>query len=181
MLIFAIICSIIILKLHKEGFQMRVLNTNIYPSKKFKRFTWPGFRSGSTFKRIVAMFYYFFVFIFMCSVTVNYAGGKFSGTSDILVLIGVELSLLLMFLSPVIALGYSEHFNWHGIKLFLIIMVAFCFFSTLGNWLSTLFSIEYTESVNPSEKQIEEVSDALSDSASSEALSDIGVTSDSQN
>lgn len=154
---------------------MRVLNTNINQSKKFKRFTLPGFRSGSIFKKIVALFYYFFVIIFMCSLTMKFAEGKFSGVGDVLVLIAVELSILLFLLTPVVAIGYSEHYDWHGIKLFLIIMVPLCILSSLGQWLCTLFSIQYIESVNPSQKQIEEVTDINVNSASDDALSGSGA------
>ncbi len=154
---------------------MRVLNTNIDPSKKFKRFSIPGFRSGSLFKKIVALLYYFFVLIFMCSLTVSFADGKFSGVGDVLVLIAVELSILLVFLTPIVAIGYSNHFDWHGIKLFLIIMVPVCIFSTLGQWLCTLFSMQYIESVNPSQKQIEEISDTDVLSSSEEAIKSSGA------
>ncbi len=139
---------------------MRVLNTNINPNKKYSRFTVPGFRSGSTFKRIVAMFYYFFVLIFMCVLTTTFADGDFSGAGDVLLLIAVELVVLAIFLTPVVAIGFSEHYDWHGIKLFLIIMVPICVLFTLGQWLCTLFSIEYIESVNPAEKQIEQIDDS---------------------
>ena len=149
---------------------MRVLNTNIDPIKQFKRFTFPGFRSGSVIKGIIASVYYFFVLVFMCSITITYLSGKFSGAKDVLVFIAVELSLLAMFLSPVIAIGYSRHFGWNGIRLFLIIMVPICVFSTLGNYLSTLFSTQYIESVNPSEKQIEEFVDSAASSDADDIL-----------
>ncbi len=155
---------------------MRVLNTNIDPSKQFRRFSLPGFRSGSMFKKTVALFYYFSVLIFMCSITITYMGGKLTGVRDVLVLVAVELSILLTLLTPVIAIGYSNYYDWHGIKLFLIIMVPICIFSTLGQWLSTMFSIEYIESVNPSEKHIEEVSDVSITSASDDALSNSGAS-----
>ena len=139
---------------------MRVLNTNINPNKKYSRFAVPGFRSGSTFKRIVAMFYYFFVLIFMCVLTSSFADGDFSGAGDALLLIAVELVILAIFLTPVVAIGFSEHYDWHGIKLFLIIMVPICVLFTLGQWLCTLFSIQYIESVNPAEKQIEQIDES---------------------
>ena len=148
---------------------MRVLNTNLNSTKKYSRFCLPGFRSGSLFKRIVALFYYFFVLIFMCVLTVTYCKGTFSGAGDVFTLILTELIILAIFLTPVIAIGYSDHFDWHGIKLFLIIMVPWCVLFTLGNWVGTLFSMSYIESVNPSEMQIQEVE------IEEEAASDGGI------
>ena len=77
-----------------------------------------------------------------------------------LLLIAVELVILAIFLTPVVAIGFSEHYDWHGIKLFLIIMVPICVLFTLGQWLCTLFSIQYIESVNPAEKQIEQIDES---------------------
>ncbi len=139
---------------------MRVLNTNIDPRKKFRRFSLPGFRSGSTFKKVIALLYYFSVIAFMTRLTIEYSGGDFKGAGDVLILALIELSLLCMFLTPVVLIGLSNHYDWHGIKLFIIVMVPVCLFSTLGQWLGTYFSKQYIESVNPSEKQIQQLIDS---------------------
>lgn len=153
---------------------MRVLNTNIRQQRKFSRFAVPGFRSGSVFKRIVAMLYYCFTLIFMCVLTINFASGDFANAGDVILLVAVELVILAIFLTPVIAIGFSDHYDWHGIKLFLVIMIPLCVLFTLGQWMCTLFSITYIESVNPSQKQIEQVQQSDSQ-AGSDAIIEAGI------
>lgn len=157
---------------------MRVLNTNVNHNKKYSRFAVPGFRSGSLFKRIVALFYYCFVLIFMCVLTINFASGDFSDAGDVLLLIAVELVILAVFLTPVVAIGLSDHYDWHGIKLFLVIMIPVCVFITLGQWMCTLFSIEYIESVNPSEKQIEQIVEPVEADSAGDFAAESDASSD---
>ena len=154
---------------------MRVLNTNLNQrQKKYSRFSVPGFRSGSLVKKIIAMAYYCFVVVFMCTLTLTFAKGDFSGVGDVLLLALVELVILAIITTPIIVIGFSDHYDWHGIKLFLLIMVPICVLWTLGQWLCTLFSMPYIESVNPSERRIEEVIETDEDAAS-DATIDAGV------
>lgn len=154
---------------------MRVLNTNVNQRpKKYSRFSVPGFRSGSIIKKLIATVYYCFVVVFMCTLTFTFSKGDFSGVGDVLLLIAVEVVIFGIVATPVIAIGFSDHYDWHGIKLFLIIIVPICVLWTLGQWMCTLFSMQYIESVNPTERRIEEVVDT-DESAQSDATIDAGV------
>lgn len=154
---------------------MRVLNTNINQrQKKYSRFSLPGFRSGSLIKKLIATCYYCFMVVFMCTLTFTFGKGDFSGVGDVLLLIGVELVILGIIAAPVLAIGFSDHYDWHGIKLFLIVMVPVCVLWTMGQWMCTLFSMEYIESVNPTERRIEEIKET-DESAGSDAVIDAEI------
>lgn len=135
---------------------MKTINTNRRTNvKEYSRFSVPGFRSGSIIKKFIAIMYYCTVFVGMCSIIATYASGDFSGAGDVLIFISVILVILAIFLTPVIVIGFSDHYDWHGIKLLLLILTPWCILFTLGNYLSTLFSESYIYSVNPAEQNIE--------------------------
>ena len=154
---------------------MRVLNTNLNQrQKKYSRFSVPGFRSGSIIKKLIATVYYCFIVVFMCTLTFTFAKGDFSGIGDVLLLVAVELVIFGIIATPVIVIGFSDHYDWHGIKLFLMIMVPICVLWTLGQWLCTMFSMPYIESVNPAERRIEEIVET-EETAGSDASIDASV------
>lgn len=130
---------------------MRILNTDL-KNTKIGKFTLPGFRSGSVLKKIIACLYYFSVMIFMIVYTITFIKkANFAAGYD---LVFFALSLLLLFaifLTPVIAIGLSDYYDWHGIKLFLIIMISWCILYTACMWIGTLFSDEFLNSVNSSD------------------------------
>ena len=119
----------------------------------------PGFRSGSMVKKLVACMYYFFVLVlFVVSIvfTVKY---DFNDTRDFILAIVVELLILAMLLTPVIVIGLSDYYDWHGIKLFVIIMGTICVLYTVANYSTTLFSDEFINSANPSVSDVQSTSD----------------------
>lgn len=130
---------------------MRILNTDL-KNTKIGRFTLPGFRSGSVLKKIIACLYYFSVMIFMIVYTITFIKkANFAAGYDWVFFALSLLLLLAIFLTPVIAIGLSDYYDWHGIKLFLIIMVAWCVLYTACIWVGTLFSDEFLSSVNSSD------------------------------
>ncbi|MBE7050801.1 MAG: hypothetical protein E7394_08605 [Ruminococcaceae bacterium] len=140
---------------------MKTINTNRKTNvKEYSRFSVPGFRSGSIIKKFIAIMYYCTVFVSMCSIVTTYLSGDFSGASDVALFVAVSLIILLIFLTPVIVIGFSDHFDWRGIKLVLLILTPWCVLFTLGNYLSTLFSESYIYSVNPSQQNIETTEDS---------------------
>lgn len=140
---------------------MKTINTNRKTNvKEYSRFSVPGFRSGSIIKKFIAIMYYCTVFVSMCSIVITYLSGDFSGASDVALFVAVSLIILLIFLTPVIVIGFSDHFDWRGIKLVLLILTPWCVLFTLGNYLSTLFSESYIYSVNPSQQNIETTEDS---------------------
>ena len=143
---------------------MRILNTK-EAEKKYGRFSLPGFRSGSIIKRIIACFYYFSVLIFAVNSIRLTVSGSFGGGADIFLALVVELLIILILLTPVIAIGFSDYYEWHGIKLFLIIMVSWCVLFTGAQFLSTMFSQEFINSTNG----VIETKEAESDGAKSDA------------
>lgn len=151
---------------------MRILNLRD-ADKKYRKFSLPGFRSGSIIKKIIAFLYYFFVLILLInsiSETVSY---DFIHTSDVVLAVIVELLIFFILLAPVIAIGFSDYYDWHGIKLFLIIMVSWCALFTIASYVSTFFSEDFigsneliseTESINESGAESTELdSDLIND------------------
>lgn len=145
---------------------MRVLNTDVNRTK-IGKFTLPGFRSGSVFKRIIACLYYFSVIVFMVVYSVTFAQkAEFAKGYDMIYFVLSLLLLFMIFLTPVVVIGLSDYYDWHGTKLFLIIMVAWCVLYTACMWVGTLFSDVFLESVNStdsikvnSENKNDEISD----------------------
>ena len=133
----------------KGDVQMRVLNTNTQPKTNFGRFAIPGFRSGSTVKKVIALMYYFFVLILMLTITFAYLSGEFDGGRDVLAFVATILIIFAILITPILAIGFSDYYDWHGIRLFLVIMVPFCVLFTLGNYVGTMFSETYINSINP--------------------------------
>lgn len=126
---------------------MRTLNTKD-TRHNYKSFSWPGFRSGSLMKKIIACFYYLSVIFFTVysvwlTLSADFANGK-----DIILTLVLELIIVLIMMSPVIAIGFSDHYDWHGIKLVLIILLSWCVLFTVANYISTLFSPEFINSTN---------------------------------
>lgn len=126
---------------------MRILNTKDY-KKNYSRFSMPGFRSGSLLKRIVACFYYFFVLLFAINSIRLTVSGDFGGAYDVFLAIVVEAIIILILLVPVLVIGFSDYYDLHGIKLFLIIAVSWCVLFTAAQFVSTLFSDEFIKSTN---------------------------------
>ncbi len=148
---------------------MKTINTNRKTNvKEYSIFSVPGFRSGSIIKKFIAVMYYCTVFISMCTIVTTYLSGEFSGALDVLLFVAVSLIILLIFLTPVIVIGFSDHFDWRGIKLLLLILTPWCILFTLGNYLSTLFSEDYIYSVNPAMQNIETTKGSSEDEISDE-------------
>ena len=154
---------------------MKTVNTNRRSNaKEYSRFSVPGFRSGSIVKKFIAVMYYCIVFVSMCRIIATYVGGDFSGAGDVFVFLGVILVLLAIFLTPVVVIGFSDHYDWHGIKLVLLILTPWCVLFTLGNYLSTLFSEGFIYSVNPIQhiETTNDDSDVSADSAAEKVVDD---------
>ena len=126
---------------------MRILNTKDY-NKHSGKFSLPGFRTGSLIKRIIACFYYVLVLVFAVNSIRLTVSGDFGNSMDVFLAIVVELLIVMILVAPVIIVGFSNHFDWHGIKLFLIIMVSWCVLFTAAQFVSTLFSEEFINSTN---------------------------------
>lgn len=142
---------------------MRTLNTNVKYRKQNSIFSLPGFRSGSIVKKFFALLYYCFAAVSYVKWFISWIGGDFSGAGDIFGFILLALMILGVFLTPVIVIGVSDHYDWHGIKLFLIVMISVCALSTVALFSTSLFSNEYYESVTgPVE---ENVTDGIEDSS----------------
>jgi MFS family permease len=141
---------------------MRVLNTKD-TNKKFKTFSLPGFRSGSLVKKIIACLYYLSV-IFFAIYSISFTlTADYSSPMDVFLTVILEIVIVLILIAPVIVVGFSDHYDWHGIKLVLIILVLWCVLFTLANYISTLFSTEYIDSTNSDEKSEEVSSDSYND------------------
>ncbi len=121
---------------------MRILNLRD-ANKKYRKFNLPGFRSGSFIKKIIAFLYYFFILILLINSIASTVSYDFHHTSDIVLAVIVEFLILLILLTPVIAVGFSDYYDWHGIKLFLIIMISWCALFTVASYASTFFSDEF--------------------------------------
>ena len=128
---------------------MRVLNTKDY-NKHSGKFSLPGFRTGSFFKKIVACLYYVLILVFAINSIRITVSGDFGGGTDIFLAVVVELLIVLILVTPVIAIGFSDYYDWHGIKLFLIILVSWCVLFTAAQFVSTLFSNDFINSTNSS-------------------------------
>lgn len=137
---------------------MRVLNTKDN-KKKYSRFSLPGFRSGSIIKKVIACLYYLAVLFFTVSMIVAAVEYDFKNSADAILLVVMYVVLILIMLTPVIAIGLSDYYDWHGIKLFLIIMVSWCILFTLSNYVSSLFSEEFIKSSKPMNPNLGVVSD----------------------
>lgn len=128
---------------------MRILNTKDC-NKHSGKFSLPGFRTGSFFKKIIACFYYVLVLVFAINSVRITVSGDFGGGTDIFLAVVVELLIVLILITPVIAIGFSDYYDWHGIKLFLIILVSWCVLFTAAQFVSTLFSESFINSTNSS-------------------------------
>ena len=152
---------------------MRTLNTKD-ANRKYKTFSWPGFRSGSLVKKIIACFYYLSVIFFTVysvwlTLSADFANGK-----DIFLTLILEFIIVLIMMSPVVAIGFSDHYDWHGIKLVLIILLSWCVLFTMANYISTLFSPEFINSTNSGDM----VGDVSSDGTVSGDDSDLQIDDD---
>ncbi|MBQ4526688.1 MAG: hypothetical protein II998_01310 [Clostridia bacterium] len=146
--------------------KVRILNTDVKKQQSYSKFQVPGFRSGSIIKKFFALLYYCVAASSVISMTVTYIKGDFTGMGDVMTLIAAELLVIAVFLTPVLAIGFSNHYGWHGPKLFLIIMIPVCILGTMASYVSTLFSLEYMYSVNPALKRnvsLDESSDSSAD------------------
>ncbi len=103
----------------------------------------PGFRSGSVIKKILAFLYYFFVLILFINSVTGTLSYDFVHTSDIAFAVIVELLIIMILVAPIIVIGFSDYYDWHGIKLFLIIMVSWCALFTVALYASTFFSEDF--------------------------------------
>ena len=126
---------------------MRILNTKD-AQKKYSKFSMPGFRSGSVIKRVIACMYYFFIIYFAINSIRLTLKADYVGAYDIFLAVIVELIIVAILAAPVIVIGFSDHYDWHGIKLFLIIIVSWCVLFTAAQFVSTLFSDEFIRSTN---------------------------------
>lgn len=126
---------------------MRILNLR-EAEKKYGRFSLPGFRSGSVIKKIIACIYYFFILVFTVNSIMTTVSADFANTSDVVLAIIVELVIVLIMLTPVVALGFSDYYDLRGIKLFLTIMISWCILFTVAQFLSTMFSQDFINSTN---------------------------------
>lgn len=144
---------------------MRILNTKD-AQKKYSKFSMPGFRSGSVIKRVIACMYYFFVIYFAINSISFTLKADYVGAYDIFLAVIVELIIVSILVAPVIVIGFSDHYDWHGIKLVLIILVSWCVLFTAAQFVSTLFSEEFINSTNRGTSNTEidtTTSDAQSD------------------
>ncbi len=144
---------------------MRILNTKD-AQKKYSKFSMPGFRSGSVIKRVIACMYYFFVIYFAINSISFTFKADYVGAYDIFLAVIVELIIVSILVAPVIVIGFSDHYDWHGIKLVLIILVSWCILFTAAQFVSTLFSEEFINSTNRGTSNTEidtTTSDAQSD------------------
>lgn len=126
---------------------MRILNTKDY-NKHGGKFSLPGFRTGSLIKKLIACFYYVLILVFAVNSIRLTVSGDFGSGTDIFLAVVVELLIILILVAPVIVIGFSNHYDWHGIKLVLIILVSWCVLFTAAQFVSTLFSDEFINSTN---------------------------------
>ncbi len=128
---------------------MRVLNTRDN-QKNYSKFSLPGFRSGSFTKKLIACMYYLSVLFFAVYSIWLTVSADFANAGDVFLAVILELLIVLILLTPVIAVGFSDYYDWHGIKLVLIILISWCVIFTAANYLSSLFSDEFIRSTNSS-------------------------------
>lgn len=153
---------------------MRILNLSD-AAKQYSKFSIPGFRSGSLIKKLIACMYYFSVIFFLISSIVMTVSADISCFTDVILSVVVILIIFLILVSPVIIIGFSDYYDWHGIKLFLIIMVSWCVLFTAANYVSSCFSPEFIKSTKPtkSHSQTNSDGDEKSDSSPTKIDSDI--------
>ena len=137
---------------------MRILNLSD-AQKQYGKFSMPGFRSGSILKKCIACLYYFYIIVLFAMSIVAVINYDFADARDIILTIALELVIIVMLIAPVVIIGFSDYYDWHGIKLFLIIISTWCVLLTLANFLSTMFSDEFIKSTYPSESNVEIMSD----------------------
>jgi len=138
---------------------MRILNTRD-AQRQYSKFSMPGFRSGSIIKKLIACMYYLLVLVFLVVSVARTVSYDFADARDVIVTIIIELFILLVFLTPVIAIGFSDYYDWHGIKLFVIIMGSICVFYTAAVYCSTLVSDDLINSSKPQVSEVGTSSDA---------------------
>ena len=86
----------------------------------------------------------------------------------------MELLIILILVAPVIVIGFSDHYDWHGIKLVLIILVSWCVLFTAAQFVSTFFSEEFINSTNSySESYKEQSSESSGENVNTEIDKDI--------
>lgn len=146
---------------------MRILNLKD-AQKQYGKFSMPGFRSGSMVKKLIACMYYFFVLVlFVMSVvaTVKY---DFADTRDVILAIVVELLILAIMLTPVVVIGFSDYYDWRGIKLFIIILGSICVLHAVASYCTSLFSDEFINSSKHSVSEPAIVSDGAEGTSDAE-------------
>ena len=158
---------------------MKVSNTR--DKKDYSKFSLPGFRSGSLTKSIVACIYYFFVLVSTVYSIWFTLSGDFANASDVALAIIVELLIVCIFISPVIIIGFSDYYDWHGIKLVLIILISWCVLFTVANYVSSLFSAEFINSTNSEASAGEIPSDSSSEYDKDEPTVDNDIIKDNIN
>ncbi|MBQ4631593.1 MAG: hypothetical protein IJB70_11485 [Clostridia bacterium] len=168
--------------------KVRTLNTNAKAKQSYSKFEMPGFRSGSIVKKFFALLYYCYAGFSIIKWIAAFLQGDFSGASDVFGFIIVGLAIIAVFLVPVIAIGVSNYYDWHGIKLFLIIMTAICVLSTVAIFSTNLFSKQYVESVigpmdaptveMTEDSAVDSSSDSAADSSSGSEIEDSDKTED---
>lgn len=159
---------------------MRILNLQD-PAKQYSKFSVPGFRSGSFIKKIIAVMYYFSVVLFTILSIYQTVSADFYDARDIILAVVVELIILLILVVPIIIVGFSDYYDWHGIKLFLIIMVSWCILFTAANYVCTLFSDDFIKSTNPTKSSVEVLSDGVKKNQSDETKIDDDIIIDELN
>ncbi len=152
---------------------MRILNTKDF-NKHSGKFSLPGFRTGSLIKKLIACFYYVLILVFAINSIRLTVSGDFGSGIDIFLAVVVELLIILILVAPVIVIGFSDHYDWHGIKLVLIILVSWCVLFTAAQFVSTFFSEEFINSTNSySESYKEQSSESSGENVNTEIDKDI--------
>ena len=152
---------------------MRILNTKDF-NKHSGKFSLPGFRTGSLIKKLIACFYYVLILVFAINSIRLTVSGDFGSGRDIFLAVVVELLIILILVAPVIVIGFSDHYDWHGIKLVLIILVSWCVLFTAAQFVSTFFSEEFINSTNSySESYKEQSSESSGENVNTEIDKDI--------
>ncbi len=155
---------------------MRVLNTR--DKKTYSKFSVPGFRTGSLVKKIIACFYYLSVLFFTVYSLWFTLSGDFANGFDVILAVIVELLIVGILIAPVIALGFSDYYDWHGIKLVLIVLISWCVLFTAANYVSSFFSSEFINSTNMGTTTEEILSDSSSQNEKEEPLVDNDIIKD---
>lgn len=135
---------------------MRTLNTNVKHNKQNTKFAMPGFRSGSIVKKFFALLYYCFAIYKIIDWVIFFSKGDFNGGMDIFAFVFVAVMIIAVFLVPVVVIGVSNYYDWHGIKQFMIIMVSICIISTVAVFTTNMFSKQYINSLMPPVTQSQE-------------------------